>query len=499
MRDKQLTKRFVRGSASSMLAILVSMAALMVTGKMVALSFTRDLVGLFALALVSADFLNLLLGLGLPVAMPRLVAAVDEQDRPAVGRHAVRLLGYVAAVSGMAALPVMFLVATFPSGSADSFAGLLSEPHWIILLWLLGISGMARDLLMSVLAGLDQYGVRAMAIEITSLLQVLLVGGAVLLPRDTVAWLVLAMTISYLLAVIWMGGALQGSWRVRGGFHPARSARESMRGMLRFSAPLWVNQLLTFFYQRFDTVLVSALLGLAPAAVFEMVKRLPMMMTRVLGAGLTPYLPHVTRLTAAEDHAGAARLVERAARITACAGYGAALLVIVMREPAVLVLFSSEYLSGSDTLPLLLASAVIALQTGVMGQTLIALGRNTAVTLINTGMVAAGLALNAALIPHFGMKGAGWASVGAIALSGLMQALWVRRSGISARWRALLLPHAAFAVSVLPALHCPLSPWRLSGPALFATLAFALGMVAPGEIRRAAEAFRPDNGPTRES
>ena len=47
------------------------------------------------------------------------------------------------------------------------------------------------------------------------------------------------------------------------------------RGAAAFSFPLYLNQLLTFFYQRFDTVLVTGLLGIESAAIYEMIKRLP--------------------------------------------------------------------------------------------------------------------------------------------------------------------------------------------------------------------------------
>jgi O-antigen/teichoic acid export membrane protein len=499
MTGKPLTHRFLLGSASSMLAVLVSMAALLVTGKLVAVSFSRELVGVLALMLVSADFLNVLFSFGLPVSMPRLVAAAEAAERPVITRNAVELLGWTTALSCLAALLLMAALGFLPDVSAGAITALVAEPHYIILLWLLAVSGTARDLLMSILAGLDLYAARAAAVAMTSLLQVGLVAGAVWLDRETITWLVLAMVLSYGIAVVWMGGKLQGSWRVCGHLRPARSTLDGMRALLRFSGPLYANQLLTFFYQRFDTVLVGALLGLAPAAVFELVKRLPMAMTRVLGAGLTPYLPHLTRFIAANDRPGAARLAERSARITACMGYGAALTVIVFREPVVRLLFSDEYLSGTGTLALLLAAAVISLQTGVMGQTLIAMGRTMAVTLINTGLVAVGLAMNAALIPMLGMAGAGWASVTAVAFSGVLQACWVRRHGVPVRWRAVLLPHAVFALACLPALFAEGVALRLSGMALFVTLGFALGVVTPGEIGHAAGALRPGNGKAMES
>ncbi len=494
MQGKQLTNRFVRGSASSMLAILVSMAALLVTGKLVAVSFSKDMVGMLALMLVSADCLNLLLSLGLPVSMPRLIAAAEAQQRPVLTRSAVALLGWTVAASGLAALLLMMCTKCVPAVPSVSVLALVSAPHYIILLWLLAVSGTSRDLLMSILAGLDLYTTRAASVAMTSLLQVALVAGAIQVDRQTITWLVLAMVLSYFVSVAWMGAKLRVGWRVYGHFRPVRSTMDNIRGMLRFSWPLYANQLLTFFYQRFDTVLVSALMGLAPAAVFEMVKRLPMVMTRILGAGLTPYLPHLTRLIATDDKSGAARLAERSARITACMGYAAALAVIVFREPVVRLLFSSEYLSGTGTLALLLSSAVIALQTGVMGQTLIAMGRNVAVTIINIGLVAVGLAMNVVLIPLFGMDGAGWASVTAIAFSGVLQACWVRRHGIPVRWAAVLLPHAVFALACLPPLLADSVALRLSGIALFVTLSFALGVVTPGEIRQAADALRPSGG-----
>lgn len=475
-----------------MLAILVSMAALLVTGKMVAVSFSKDLVGLLALMLVSADFLNVLFSLGLPVSMPRLIAAAEAQERPTIARNAVVLLGWMVFASGLVALLLMVSVRFLPGLSAGSTAALVSKPQYVILLWLLALSGTSRDLFMAILAGLDLYATRAASVAMTSLLQVALVAGAVWLDRETITWLILAMSLSYIIAILWMGGRLRGSVRDGRQFHGTRPVLGGIRGMLRFSWPLYANQLLTFFYQRFDTVLVSALMGLAPAAVFEMVKRLPMIMTRIFGAGLTPYLPHLTRLIAADDRSGAARLAERTARITAGMGYGAALAVIVFREPVISALFSGAYLSGAGTLVLLLASAVIALQTGVMGQTLIALGRNMAVTVINIGLVAVGLAMNAALIPLLGMPGAGWASVTAVAFSGVLQACWVRRHGIPARWSPILLPHAVFALACLPALVADGVALRLSGVALFVTLAFALGVVTPGEIRQAVDALRPN-------
>ncbi len=482
-----------------MLAILVSMAALLVTGKMVTVSFSRDLVGILALMLVSADFLNVLFSFGLPVSMPRLIAAAEMRERRAIADGAIILLGWTVAASGMVAVLLTVSVRFLPNLSVDFIAALVSKPHYLILLWLLAVSGTSRDLFMSILAGLDLYSTRAVSVAMTSLLQVALVAGAVWLDRESITWLVLAMSLSYIIAVLWMGGKLGESGREGGRFRPAFSSSRGIRSMLRFSWPLYANQLLTFFYQRFDTVLVSALMGLAPAAVFEMVKRLPMIMARIFGAGLTPYLPHLTRLIAADDSSGAARLAERTARITAGMGYGAALAVIVFREPVIRALFSGAYLSGAGTLALLLTSAVIALQTGIMGQTLIALGRGMAVTAINLGMVAVGLALNATLIPLFGMAGAGWASVTAVAFSGVLQAAWVRRHGIPARWSFVLLPHAVFALACLPPLYSDGIALRLSGVALFVTLGFALGVVTPGEMRQAVDALRPSDGKTMES
>ena len=467
--------RFLRGSVWSAGAVFFSMAALLAVGKLVTNAFHPQVVGVFALLLVCSDCLTLALGLGLPASMPKLAAETAGEGRRILNASVLLLQLCVVLAGAAVVLGVWALRHPLSGVIPEKWQGALA------LAWLLPplfCVAAFRDLLLAMLAGMDRYASRAAAMMLAALLQAALVGAIVWHRGWGVEALMLALTAAYGCEVLLAAAAANRETGMRPSFRTAA-------GAVRFSAPLYANQMLNFVSQRSDTLLAGLLLGLAPAAVLEMVKRLPMMITRVLGAALTPYLPHMTRHVASGDFEAAGLLAGRTARLSAFLGYGGALCVMAVREPLIVLLFSADYLSGATVLVLLLAAAVLALQAGVSGQALIALGRGVSVTVINSAAVAAGLAANLALIPLLGLPGAGCAALCAMAANDLLQTAHLRRCGVPLPVRDALLPHAAFAA---PALLMLVPGWwaRPLSLAFFIAIAFALRVVGAGEIRDAA-------------
>jgi O-antigen/teichoic acid export membrane protein len=473
----------VRGAALSGSSVFISMAAMLAVGKMFTNALDTEAVGVFVLLLFGADFLNLFSGLGLQVSLPKLVAAAPPGNRPRI----------IAAGLAFQALICLLLSALLYLvwGLAPGPRLFSTDPAWLSLwpfLWLLPplfTVGVFREQIMAALAGLNRYGPRAAGIITSSLAQVAFVYLALWPLQGGLSHLAGATALSYALAVGLMFAALPG------GAFP-RFDWPAYRECLEFSWPLYVNQLLTFFYQRFDTVLVTSFLGVSAAAVYEMVKHLPTLLSRVMGAFLVPYLPNAAEMIVAGDASGAAQLLDRSVRVTAFAGYGATLGVLVVQEPLVRLLFNKEYLQGLPVLGLLLTATCLTVQTGLMGQTLIAMGRPRAVTLINIGLALIGVLGNLLLLPRFGLAGGGFAALAAIAFSGLLQTVYVRRYGLRVGWAGCLKPQVLMA----PALA--LATWggmagRLSGLALFVTLSFAWSVIGFDELKRAAAALIPRN------
>ncbi len=472
-----------RGAVLSAASICISMAALLVTGKLFTNALDQTTVGVFALLLVSADFINILSGMGLAVSMPKLVAESSPQRRREIIGSALAAQTLV-----LLALGLVVLVAQRGIQRPEHF---IQDPGWLgvhralHLLPLLFITGGLRDLVMAMLAGLDRYGCRAAGICAASITQVVLVYLAVLRLGGGLSALIVSMAAAYALALVllWAGLGRDGLPRMN-----IRIYRQS----LWFSSPLYANQLMSFFTQRFDTVLITSLLGVTHAAVYEMIKRLPVIVNRVMNALLVPYLPHISRLISEDDRQGASKLLNHATAVAAFIGYGAALGLVALQHYLIVLLFTPEYLSGAPVLGLLLVAASLALQSGIMGQTLIALGRNIVVPLVNIGTMIISVVANLLVIPYFGLVGAGWVAIAASGFSFAMQALYTHRAGIHVSIGPCIKPLILLtACSMSYYIITPHVAAGITAVGLFVALSLLWGVVTTRQLLKVAQALAP--------
>ncbi len=473
----------VRGAFLSALSVCISMAALLVTSKLFTNALDQSAVGIFALLLVASDFIIYASGMGLAASMPKLVAEADAARRGRIIGSA--LAGQLVVLSALGALVLLVQLAMRHPEHLTGDPAWLGVHACLHLLPLLFIIGGLRDVILAMLAGLDRYGWRAGGVALASVAQVALVYVTVWRMGGGLVTLVLAMAASYGLALLLL-------WLGLGGYGRPRADWAAYRRSVRFSAPLYLNQVMNFFNQRFDTVLVSALAGVTHAAVYEMVKRLPVIVNRVMNALLVPYLPHISRLISVRDHAGAGRVLHHAVGLSAFIGYGAALFMAAIQTPLILLLFNRDYLSGTAALGLLLVAASLALQSGLMAQMLIALGRNTAVPLVNMAAMAATLLADFAVIPRFGMAGAAWVTVMAQGGGYLLLAVCTHRAGIPVRAWQCIKPVMLLLLSSPPVYYGNENLlWRLAAPVLFTLLCLAFGVVTPQQMKTAAVAILP--------
>lgn len=476
-------KTLVRGSLLSALSVCISMAALLVTSKLFTNALDQNAVGIFALLLVSSDFIIYATGMGLTSSMPKLVAEADPGRRRRIIGGA--LTGQLLVLLAAGALVLLIRICLRKPESLTTDPAWLGVHACLHLLPLLFIIGGLRDVIMAMLAGLDRYGFRAGGIALASLAQVILVYIFVWRMGGGVVTLTLAMAVSYGIALVllWAGlgvnGRLCPDWAV-------------YKEAVRFSMPLYLYQVVVFFNQRFDTVLVSALAGVSQAAMYEMTKRLPVIVNRVMNALLVPYLPHISRLVGARDYGGAARVLHHSVGISAFMGYGAVLFLVAIQKPLIILLFNKEYLAGTAVLGLLLTAASLALQAGLMAQMLIAVGRNMPVPLVNMTAMALTIAADIVIIPRFGMAGAAWVAVAASALAFALLTAFTRKAGVPVKAWCCIKPVILLLLSAFPVYYGGDALWwRLASPVLFVLLCFTFSVVTPRQMITLVRAMIP--------
>lgn len=427
--------RFARGAALSACSTFVALVSLLLVGKMAAVALPPEDVAFFMLVLLAADAMNLASNFGLFASAPKLIA---EQPSPrARGEVLTSMLSGQGVVSLLASLIMM--IAAFVSWE-NRMMLLLAAP--------LGVMGAFRDTLLAALAGLHRYGAHTIASITLSAGQAIAVYLLVWRGSSSVD----ALLVAVLLAQTAGTGLLVALTAIHLQAIPTARAYFSA---VRFSIPLWVNTLLNFGFQRFDTVLVTSALGLPATAVYEIAKRFPQTLSRVLNALLLPWLPTITTLLSQGRREDAARALGKVLCVITYLGYGAVLVAFALREPLVLLLATPQYLPAAAILAWLMTGIHFAVQAGVFGQTLIAINKPGIVTFANIVQAAVSLSITLMLLPSQELMAPCYAWCIGAGLSLLIQMIAVslrRLFGYSGTWAWL---HLAFAGSVVAGMFLP--------------------------------------------
>lgn len=193
--------------------------------------------------------------------------------------------------------------------------------------------------------------------------------------------------------------------------HPIARGRSLGAEFWAFTGPRAAARICQVVLQRFDIILVAALVGPEPAAIYTAASRfiaLGQLANQALQQVISPQL---TEMLARDERAGAEFMLRRATQWLVALAWPAYLAMMVL-APWLMAVFGPGYEAGAPTLVILAGAMLVATAAGPVDVALLMAGRST-VSLLN--MVIA-LAIDVAgcllLVPSIGILGAAiaWAS-----------------------------------------------------------------------------------------
>jgi O-antigen/teichoic acid export membrane protein len=262
--------------------------------------------------------------------------------------------------------------------------------------------------------------------------------------------------------------ALLAGWAARRAYTSNRPAgvttrREERSGLRRdfwiFTGPRAVAAVAQLALQRIDVLMVAALGGLAPAAVYAVAGRF-VVLIQFANQGLSQSVqPRLAEALSTGDHAAANRLYQTATGWLVLVTWPICLLVIAC-APWYLRFFGDEYVAGRPVVLVLAGAMLVATGCGMVDMVLAMAGR----TSLNLGNVLAALVvmigLDVLLIPRWGALGAATGLACAMVVNNLLPLAQVYRGtglhpfGTGTRAAALL---ALGCFGLLPAVAAPLT------------------------------------------
>ena len=196
---------------------------------------------------------------------------------------------------------------------------------------------------------------------------------------------------------------------------PTRKAWEWERTLLgrimRFGFPLYLNQILSFMFNRVDVMMIGNMTDARSVAACEVAERLPNNLKAVVTSSfMTVFFPSVSGLLARGETDRARALVNLSLRVLSFGLMAIAVAVAMLQDEIVVLLFSEKYLEAGPAVTIFMLALALSMAGTVMGMTLVAAGYSNAPLRINLVAVASNMIGNLILIPIMGFTGAALAT-----------------------------------------------------------------------------------------
>jgi O-antigen/teichoic acid export membrane protein len=285
---------------------------------------------------------------------------------------------------------------------------------------------------------------------------------------------VAAATVSRVLLAVLAWGLL---W-ARFAFQP-RFERAALAELTRGSLPMGVSGLFVAAQLKGDILLVASLVGAHAAGLYGVVAQLPEYLLSIPIIFTAPMLPALARAAAAADRTEFQRLFQTMFDTVMTLVIPLAVVSIVAPAAAVTWLFGGTFAGAAGVLPLVMLSVVFMWFSHAAAVATIAAGLQSHFIWIQSTCVAAYFALDALLIPRWGIEGAAVARLAATILAPVLTcAVLQRRLGVrltTATLRRAAVPALAMALALAWASHLPLQVATLLGLTLYGAGLWATG------------------------
>jgi O-antigen/teichoic acid export membrane protein len=392
----------------------------MVTIMIVTRHFPAENLGSYYITLIIASFLGTFGTFGLNfTAITRFLT--DAQD----AEYKRKLFN----TSLYFQLLAMFIAAliTFPFRAqiAQLFGSALS-PEFVIFIPAIFFLDGTNQLLKAALQGFMLFTRIAISEFIGSISFLLMVLALLLWSRLDIFGILLARTISFGLSLLYTYFSIPTKKVIE--FH-----FDLLKNVLTFGFPLYLNGILTFIFQRMDTLIVGILLGPAGVAYYEIARSIPEKLRQVYIAFRSVFFPIVSGLFLQGNTKKASQVINTVTRLISFTCVVGALISILFGRQLVTLFFSEEYLPSVPAFILLMTALGVSLVSSTLGYSLVAVGDSNKPVMINIAHTAITLASNLLFIPALGLVGAALATLVSAVPANLLNVFFLSRRDVKIR------------------------------------------------------------------
>lgn len=432
--DKRFKSNLFKGLASTSFGSIAAIGFHFLSILLMTRYVSKDVLGAYFLAFAIVQVLGIISGLGLDLTLTKSVSGAEKhlQQDATASILAIRFVS-VTAFAVIFYLAGRFILPIFDARLSDYI--LLIIPFFALASY--------RDLFLRLMQGVQQFMGHA-AVEVLSAVTrvILLIAFRDGLSLQTLLYIEIISQLIEVLFQIFFLRALLFS------LSPSNIKVESVRGLTRFSGPLYANNVLTLVYDRSSTFLIGGLLNPVSVAAFEVALKIPDGFMRLFSSFIVVYFPNLSNLFAKGHREDAHKMMNRFLVLLSTGIIFLVLVAFLFGREIVLVLFSEEYLEVSLAFALLMLNFFLRAISNILGYSLVASGNSSAPIKANIVSSTVNIVGSLMLIRAFGYIGAVYSLLLMNVTSQIIYELFLRRSGLTPHLREYLKPVLLLALAL---------------------------------------------------
>ena len=258
--DKKIIRNIIKGTTATTLGTIVSMGFHFVSIFFLTRHMTIADFGIYALIIAISNLLNLFSGLGLEISIVKYISE-GSAERYKILRPAL-ILKTIATLA--VAILFISLYKLYPTGGEEKVW------HFNLFILIIFILGSYRDLFYRILQGLNLFKFYTTVQISTALTRVILIIFFIYLYEFSLLYLLYIEVGTVLMAIILRYLFIQFKELVK-----IKPEKALYKKILKFSSPLYVNNLITFAYDRVGIFIIGIMMSASSVAIFDVATKLP--------------------------------------------------------------------------------------------------------------------------------------------------------------------------------------------------------------------------------
>jgi O-antigen/teichoic acid export membrane protein len=390
--DQSFKRNFLKGSTAATIGTVSTMVFHFGSLMILTRYLSKDEFGIYALILVIVYLFSIFGGFGLEYTLVKFISTDKQEEQKSVLAPIFILRGLsLALVSIIFILSGRFILHFFDERITQ----------YIIYIPILFIITSFRDLLFNLLQALNLFRKLAFIQTASAVLRLAMIFIYLFLHKLNLQNLIFIEMSSSGLSLL-----LQILTTPMKSLLDFRQNFSSYLRIIKFCTPLYLNNLLTFSYDRVSIFIVGAYLTPISVAYFDVAGRIPDAMKRVFGSFTTVFFPNMAKLFSLGDKRSAELLLNKSLIVFSNVLMLFVLLSFIFSREITGIMFSSRYIDSSLGFSLLMFNFYLRALSNIMGYSLVSAG--FASVPVKAGAISSVISIAGSfiLIPYFGFMGA---------------------------------------------------------------------------------------------